>query len=853
MDAIIDTDPSLDDLPLVKLLAERKSPFLPKIKEVYEQVKDVLNHRVQHVFPNYTLHNVGHSYRIIKYMGDLVNNIQELNDLEVALLVYSALLHDIGMAVSEDDIQLIKSDSFQHCDIKFSAMLKLVQGDESLALQEYVRRIHASLSARYIMENLEGLLTIPNLTSLSFAKELALICQSHNEDFDWIKKNLRSNQFIGDHQVNTQFTACILRLADILDIDSNRTPYNLFRLIAPKGVSAEEWQQHFLVYNNNKIIFNEKTNQKKVVFQGKSTNASIHRKLLEYIGWVKDELVNVVAVVSSMPLKYNLFYDTTPEVLIQTEGYTFSDYKMTLQFKAISSLLMGEKIYGAKSLGLRELIQNSMDACRTRQENEYVTHEFGYDVYYPKIKVILNQKKNQTIIKDNGAGMSLDIIKKHFLNVGVSYYDSRDFLLKDLKYKPIGNFGIGFLSCFMLSDEVTVITRHHHSKNKYKIELEKGNEYTSLTEEEDVAFEGTEVILNYKQFIAVFENDIKKVREFLEDYFLIDGIEIQLLSAVPEISQMIVKPPRLKPNEQKGLIKIDFNSYLNEVEGYALIRPKNSFIKAFQEINFNSGEIFIYKDESGIKELNESIQLNIDDFINNEELKYLSIPIVEEKIQENYLSGMRFTNGDVDEVIRKMEKDLRWITVILRKEDQEFLIDDEIESGHQIFGNFSFDDLVSLGHCPSCKTQSFVREINLFEGFKNNLYLPFKKTDKSDFFKYHFYTSSKQKELYIRNVLIKDFVFDIPVIASLFDIVVIEVNVTSRKIIPDISRNNVDIETTKALNYAFGKAIHEGAGGLIQLNQEEKVTLDHFIRAFYSSKTNFDRRPNIDKSKKLSQ
>lgn len=164
-----------------------------------------------------------------------------------------------------------------------------------------------------------------------------------------------------------------------------------------------------------------------------------------------------------MQPQYSLVYDTNPEINIQTEGYTFSDYKMTLEFKAISSLLMGEKIYGSKSLGLRELIQNSIDACRIRQETENIKREFGEDAYQPRIKVILDPK-NQAIIKDNGIGMSIDIIKRHFLNIGVSYYKSDNFLLRDFEYKPIGNYGIGFLSCFMLSDEVKVITRHYKHK-----------------------------------------------------------------------------------------------------------------------------------------------------------------------------------------------------------------------------------------------------------------------------------------------------------------------------------------------------------------------------------------------------
>ena len=115
------------------------------------------------------------------------------------------------------------------------------------------------------------------------------------------------------------------------------------------------------------------------------------------------------------------------------------------------------------------------------------------------------------------------------MNIGVSYYNSNDFLLKDFDYKPIGNFGIGFLSCFMLSDEVKVLTRHYKSKNKYLIELEKGNEYTSLAETEDVVFDGTEVILNYTNFIEVFDNKPQSVKKFLDTYFLTDGIDFELI------------------------------------------------------------------------------------------------------------------------------------------------------------------------------------------------------------------------------------------------------------------------------------------------------------------------------------
>jgi len=834
----IDTDFKMDDLTLIKYLKSVDSPFLPKIQEVFESVKDILNTRIQYVFPNYTLHNTGHSFRIMQYMSKIVNDISKLNELEITLLIYSALLHDIGMAVSEEDVNLIKTDSFPFCEVKFSAMKKIMNGNEDLALQEYVRRIHASLSGKYIVENLKDKLVIPKLINLDFAKELALICQAHTEDYDWIKTNLRTNEVRGDYSFNPQFIAAVLRLADVLDIDGNRTPYNLYKIISPKGISDEEWKQHFIISNNDKIIINEKTQQKKIVFHGKATNASIHRKILVYIGWVKNELTNATSLVNSMPNQYSLIYDTNPEVNIQTEGYSFSDYKMTLEFKAISSLLMGEKIYGSKSLGLRELIQNSIDSCRIRQETEELKHEFGQDVYQPKIKVILDEEKNQAIIKDNGSGMSMNIIKKHFLNIGVSYYSSTDFLLKDFEYKPIGNFGIGFLSCFMLSDNVKVITRHYKGKDKYLIELEKDNEWTSLTESEDVTFDGTEVILDYKNFIEVFENKPQNVKTFLNKYFLTDGVDFELIDKSNKDILKIINPVILSTPLEKGLIKIELNNYIKNIDGYALIKPKSEFIKKFEDINF-SGTLYKYDDEFGLQEVNDFSTLSIDDYIVGKEINYLSIPLIEDHNEEDFRSGMKFTNDDIDEVINKMDRELNWISVIVRNDYDHYFSDEVIKSESPIFEKLGLDQLEEIGHSEFCTTKAFVKKITLFEGQKNNLYLPFDTKD-NDSFLYFWRTPDKRKELFMRSVLIKDFRFNIPISASVFEINTIVLNINSRKFIPDISRNNLDTKAKDLINYMVGKAIHLGAMNLMKLENDEKMTLQSFINNFYEEKTEFE-------------
>jgi len=133
-----------------------------------------------------------------------------------------------------------------------------------------------------------------------------------------------------------------------------------------------------------------------------------------------------------------------------------------------------------------------------------------------------------------------------------------------------------------------------------------------------------------------------------------------------------------------------------------------------------------------------------------------------------------------------------------------------------------------------------VKTIPLFEGRKNDLYLPFDKTDR-DSNLYWWLKSENRKELFMRSVLIKDFHFNIPISASIFEINTIVVNINSRKFIPDISRNNVDPKAKDLINNVIGKAIHTGATNVLAMGHEEKATLQNFINTFYDQRTDFEK------------
>lgn len=850
----ITTDTRLEDLTLVKYLKEIQSPFLPKIIEVYSEIKSLLNTRIPQIFPHYTLHDTGHSFRIIEYMSKLVKDYKELDQLEITLLIYSALLHDIGMAASEDDVSAIKIDSFSPCETKFSVMKKLMNNDDILTLQEYIRRIHASLSARHIREKLKDKFIISNNSLLTFTNELALICESHTEDYDWIKRNLSRHEIRGSFHFNPQYIAVILRLADILDIDSNRTPYKLYEQIAPKGESNNEWKQHFIITNDQKIITDEHTQQKKIVLHGKVKDPNTHRKLLGYISWIGDELAGATLLVKDMSTKYNLFYDNIIENNIQPEGYSFSDFRMTLDFKAISALLMGEKIYGHKSFGLRELIQNSIDACKIRQEIENKNLSFGTELFQPKIKIILDNEKNLVIIKDNGTGMSSEVIKKHFLNIGVSYYNSKSFLLHDYNYKPIGNFGIGFLACFMLSDEVQVLSRNFKSPIKHSISFENGDEWISLNEQEDVTFEGTEIILNYASFLNVFENKSNNISSFLNSYFLTDTIQFELIDILNAKREIINKSLIPFIDNREDLIKVEFQKYLNQIEGCVFIKKKyQHFIRKFGDLGL-MGDIYLYNEKTGLSWVNDINSIQIDDYITNNQIKYFSLKLVPSDIKYDFETALEYSDDD-DNVFEIFKNKILIVSILIPKQFQSLINEhdfhDELnhdEANNESSLNITMKELIKIGHIEDLPFRSDIETIYLFEGEKNSMYLNLEKINYDFDFLEFFHLednflpkSSSKRKLYLRNVLIQNFNFKFNNHPSIFEIDSIFINLFSRNFIPNIARDNFDSITNEKINYMIQKTIYTALYEEFQLLPEEKLAFQKFLNEYFSRVTGFEK------------
>lgn len=820
-----------------KELLSRNSPFLQNIDKVYDHAEKVLP-KINRVFSNYTGHGIDHAIRVIEYAMQLCDDITQLSDLEITALVYVALFHDIGMVASEREISNIKVDKDDFSSKKYSLIYKKYQ-DENIALQECIRPVHGKRSARYIEKMNSDYFVLPSYTAISFQNDIAKICEAHNENFEWLSTELESDQRKGLWSLNSQYIAMLLRIADYLDIDEERAPLYLYKYLSPEGYGDMEWKQHFIIENKEKILVDKQTGKKNIEFYGESTDPAIHRKLLNYLDGVNQELLTSVRYSETfIESRYLLSINTHVYNKIRTKGFSYSDFKLSLDYRSVTNLLMGENIYGAKIYGLREIIQNSIDACMLMKEKSIAMDEFKYTPYSPSIKIILDYDKQRVIILDNGCGMSVAILKNYFLNVGVSYYSSNEYMFEGNRYVPIGNYGIGFLACFMLSDKVEVSTKYVGETNLNRIELEKSSEFICLTFEDTTRAQGTELTLDLVQFMDVFAGKPDQIEKFISKNFLACEISIEIIEC--RYGQNNSKKIKLDTMTKDLKNPIMLDDYFHNVNVAAIFQHQLVYLQYFSDIQAKYSLVYSCEKQTLLDESKLKQGILLKDYLSNGELKYLSLPIIDSKDEVTFERAFEVLD-DFEESLDKVS----YQTVnILNSYQHNYNYSEILEDDDDIIlESCTLGELKKvLEHPFNSLTYTFLKEKEVVTSNCEKI-LPYVRDMKCGG-KYSFIKTDK---VYIKNVLVGEASVIIPFLVEGIEISDLVVNVLSKEITPNISRNNLNVTQSMELSYAIGKAIHLWIYDNIELTDDERSLLEIFISSYYSKKSALLNEHALDK------
>lgn len=170
--------------------------------------------------------------------------------------------------------------------------------------------------------------------------------------------------------------------------------------------------------------------------------------------------------------------------------------------------LMVHSIYTHKEIFLRELISNASDAL-DKARFESITKSDKYkNIDDLKITIATNEETRVITISDNGIGMTKDEVISHIGSIARS--GTKLFLdkikdkneSKDSGIDLIGQFGVGFYSAFMVSDDIIIETRSVDSDKGVRWQSIGDGTYTIEEIDRDVEKRGTDIILKLKDFDA---------------------------------------------------------------------------------------------------------------------------------------------------------------------------------------------------------------------------------------------------------------------------------------------------------------------------------------------------------------
>lgn len=450
---------------------------------------------------DFTLHDAAHSHRVAERIADLIGPelMSELSSHDLTLLLLGAYLHDIGMTPELSKLDalmdfLLSGDTSKLSDddqVRMQAWLDdewdglvppLTIGPSDIdrlrlsrrIVAGYVRHRHNDWSADWIANNLNSL---PEPYT-GFLADLARLCKSHHFNVDQLRDRAFSPKLIGTTEsvLHLRYCACLLRVADVLEFDPERTPEILFAHRNVSDESAIFW------HKDHQLGFSLKDGR--ISIQASPPDAVTHRAIELTIRDVDRELqvcrqlddethFNQMVGRDDLPHRWTLETRVIQDVKPLDGAYEYIDGTFRPDPKKLLELVGGVELYGSPLAAVRELLQNAFDAVREQIARQRLRQDDPAD---PAVQDGLARTHTVSLVlreidgrmrlscKDTGCGMSRDIIRSRFLVGGKKANHEMRALERACEAKGFtvgrtARFGIGVLSYFLIASKMTAMTR----------------------------------------------------------------------------------------------------------------------------------------------------------------------------------------------------------------------------------------------------------------------------------------------------------------------------------------------------------------------------------------------------------
>ena len=511
---------NLEESALMKRLTSSNEPesrnLVGEVQSAAVQAAELLSTVVVDM-PLYTLHNERHVLNVIGWMESLLGGaIEKLSALECAISILVAYMHDLGMTLNSQEREALPSDPdysrFRDHYVEERHLVDVLRQAghyyranviENHLRTEYIRTTHSDQLANRMRNRISVIAPKCVYRGFDYRRHLEIISISHNHSVEWLRLQCEREQLswretVGRNEsVNFACIGIILRLADLMDFDSSRTPSVLFRHLGLdaelanrfENISSQEWKKHLAITGIEWPAGGGPLTYR----AANCPHPAIEKSIREFVKLIQQEASQAASELRHVG-EEDRFSIRLPDVRADVRParengvarYTFHDWHFRLDQQEIIQLLMGESLYGEPSLCIRELLQNALDAVELRElrlqfrarggqsiqpvDGEWLGHgQFIHDGVEETLAVNLTwgeEDGHQFIrVEDNGTGMTEAVIQRYFTQIGKSFYRSPDFRGEQAEMRSLGliatsisTFGIGVLSCFMVADRVAVRT-----------------------------------------------------------------------------------------------------------------------------------------------------------------------------------------------------------------------------------------------------------------------------------------------------------------------------------------------------------------------------------------------------------
>eukprot|EP01123_Difflugia_compressa_P008299 TRINITY_DN2433_c1_g8_i1.p1 TRINITY_DN2433_c1_g8~~TRINITY_DN2433_c1_g8_i1.p1 ORF type:complete len:819 (+),score=177.05 TRINITY_DN2433_c1_g8_i1:122-2458(+) len=254
------------------------------------------------------------------------------------------------------------------------------------------------------------------------------------------------------------------------------------------------------------------------------------------------------------------------ETLIQETEHVVGESQVK-EFQAETKKILdivARSLYSDKEIFVRELISNASDALEKVRHmimtNQPVSdHDLPLDIH-----ISVDEKKKTFTIQDYGIGMSKDELIEFLGKIGFSGTSEFMKVLEDKEKATnlIGQFGVGFYSCFMVSNKVKVYSRSYkeNTGRGWVWESDGTGSYT-IAQAEPVQ-RGTKIIAFLKADSEEFsvkqtvENIIKTYSNFVGFPIYLNGNQVNKVGAL-----WTKTPKEVTPEQHKEFYQFISKAY----------------------------------------------------------------------------------------------------------------------------------------------------------------------------------------------------------------------------------------------------------------------------------------------------